>query len=150
MGTKMKYEVIKEMKLGNFSKVYHRLLQYNYSYTIDNFTTDFKQVSSSIKFCYLLYLIAKQESAYLHILICEFLMYTDTFFDDIYPIIYLHLKAALALEEDTIKTMSWIIDTFCDHPESPFDSVQMKDFATKVVIKYPDNVCALKILNDSF
>jgi hypothetical protein len=76
----------KGMSQGEFQSVYEKLDSLNYSYSLDDFTRDFGEVRREIKFAYLHYAIAKNEIPLFHILICDMLEYTDTFFFDIYTV----------------------------------------------------------------
>ena len=101
----------------------------------------------TIKYCFLLYITTKNDSAKLRILICEFLIYTDTFFDDIYPTVAFHLRSALLLHNDNIYVMHWILDTFYGNPNSPFENKELIDFARSVILVYPDDSRAIEVIN---
>lgn len=121
-------DLIKKMKEGCFQNVYKELDSANYEYTIDAFTRDFKNVSSEMKFAYLQYLIAKEETPDIHLLLCDFLMWTDTFFFDIYPVLKWHLNRALEISPPNIKVLQWITCTFNGHPDSPFSDEELSAY----------------------
>jgi|GEM_PF-6309618 len=52
----------------------------HYVYTLERFTHDFSKVNSMKKYCYLLYVMSRNETPDIHILICDTLMFIDTFF----------------------------------------------------------------------
>lgn len=117
--------LVKRMKKGCFKNVYEELNSAHYEYTIDAFTRDFKNVSSEMKFAYLQYLIAKEETSDIHLLLCDFLMWTDTFFFDYYPVLNWHLKRALEISPNNIKVLQWITCIFNGHPDSPFSEEEL-------------------------
>lgn len=120
--------IAKKMKKGCFQSVYEELKSANYEYTIEAFTRDFKNVGSEMKFAYLQYLIAKKETPDIHILICDFLQFTDTFFFDIYPVLNWHLRRALEISPNNIKVLQWITCTFNGHPDSPFSDEELNAY----------------------
>lgn len=125
-------DLIKKMKKGFFQSVYEELKSAGYEYTLDAFTRDFKNVSSEMKFAYLQYLIAKEETADIHLLLCDFLMWTDTFFFDYYPVLNWHLKRALEISPNNIKVLQWITCIFNGHPDSPFSEEELAAYNEKL------------------
>lgn len=130
-------EIQKNLNKGNYQEVYQELKSRKYCYSIDNFTRDFKKISSEKKFSFLHYVIANEESPALHILICEFLMYTDTFFYDIYSVIKWHLKRALEISPGNTSVLQWIICTFSDFSGSPFSEDELSDYK-KILNNYSE------------
>ena len=117
---------------GEFQKLFDELMEKQYCYTIDKFSKDFSRAGSAMKFAYLQYVISRDEKIELHILVCEFLMFTDTFFFDIYPVIGWHLKRALEISPDNINVLQWITCTFNGHPDSPFSEYDLKEFSNRL------------------
>lgn len=99
-----------------------------YNYTLDNLEKDFKSVSSVNKYCYLIYLLAKEYTPDNIILICEFLTYTDTFFFDIYPVVYMFIKQALRVFASDRFIKDWIIQNYENHPDSPFSKDEITEY----------------------
>jgi len=141
-------DIIKNMKEKCYCVVYEELKKMNYDYTLQNFAHDFKKVDSATKYCYLLYMIARQDSPKLRILICDALMFTDTFFDDTWTVIHWHLKQALNMEPDNIDILLWIIEILYGSPDSLFSEQEMYDFACTVILKSPEDKRAKEIIED--
>ncbi|MCM1227591.1 MAG: hypothetical protein NC320_09285 [Clostridium sp.] len=113
-------KIICEFKKHNFNYVYTTLNKKEYNYTLDNLTKDFSSVSSSSKYCYLIYLLAKEYTPHNIILICDFLTFTDTFFFDIHPVIYMFINQALQAFPSNKYIIDWVIFNYENHPDSPF------------------------------
>ena len=126
-------KLIRLWKKQDYHSVYEILKAKEYDYTIDNIEKDFAKVSSADKFCYLIYLLSKDFSVKNTLLICDFLMYTDTFFYDIHPVIQMFILRALELFPKEPKLLEWVISTYETHPDSPFGETEMNAF--KLVVK---------------
>ena len=113
----------------DFDGLYRELAAEHYDYTLENFTRDFNKISSEKKFAYLHYLIANEETPELHLLVCDFLLYTDTFFFDIYPVVKWHLKRALEISPNSVEVLGWIIGIFANgNPDSPFSGEELRAY----------------------
>ena len=121
-------EVIRLWKKREFYSVYTILEEKGYEYTIDKFEKDFSKVSSADKYCYLIYLLAKDYSVNNTLLLCEFLLYTDTFFFDIHSVIQMFIRRALELFPMDGILLEWIVLTYENHPDSPFDKAEILAF----------------------
>ena len=148
MGEKMNNKYKKMIKNGLFHELYLELKETNYSYSIVSFDKDFKGIDSALKFCFLLYLTCVDDSIRLRMLICDFLLYTDTFFDDIYAVIKTHLSAALLMDkEQRIVILHWIINNFYGHPDSVYNDTEMESFLKEAISVNPNDSDYLKMLN---
>lgn len=117
--------VIKKWKERDYNYVYTTLQEKKYQYTLDNLEKDFSSISSIEKYCYLIYLLSKDNSPSNTILICDFLIYTDTFFFDIYPVIRFFIQQSLGVYPFNKSILRWIVDTYDSHPDSPFSEKEM-------------------------
>lgn len=122
----MKY-INKLMKQHYFRILYEMLNKNGYEYSIENFASDFKRNSSMDKFLYLIYLISREKTVKNILLLCDFLMFTDTFFYDIHPVIYDYLCQALILFPNDKELAEWIVSVYEGHPDSPFGSDKIKE-----------------------
>ena len=113
-------KLVQLLKEREFNSVYEILEMKKYNYTVENFEKDFKTVNSTDKFCYLVYLLSKDYSIKNTLLLCDFLMYTDTFFYDIHSVIQLFVRRALEMFPTEPSLLDWIISTYENHPDSPF------------------------------
>ncbi len=139
---------LKNMMLnGLYSVLYEKLANMHFDYNLEAFTEMFNGVCSEKKYAYLIYVMAKSETTDLHLLICDFLSYTDTFFVDRYTVQKWHLKRALEISPNNVKVMSWIIDEFYDHPDSPFKNNEIYQYALLVHEAYPDDKRAMEVIN---
>ena len=109
---KMK-KIITEFKKYNFLYVYEELKKMNYQYTLENIFKDFKKISSENKYCFLLYVLAKEYTTDHILLICDFLIYTDTFFYDVYPVVNMLIEQGCKNGADKIQLEQWARDNLC-------------------------------------
>ena len=125
-------ELIRLWKKQDYHSVYEILKTKEYDYTIDNLEKDFAKVSSTGKFCYLIYLLSKDFSVKNTLLLCDFLIYTDAFFYDIHPVIQMFILRAFELFPKEPKLLEWVISTYETHPDSPFGENEMNAFKLAV------------------
>ena len=125
-------KLIRLWKKREFHSVYTILKTKEYDYTIDNFEKDFNKVSSIDKFCYLIYLLSNDYSVKNILLLCDFLMYTDTFFYDIHPVIQMFIRQALEVFPKEPTLLEWIVSTYEKHPDSPFEENEMITFKEQI------------------
>ena len=118
-------ELTRLWKGRDYHSIYKNLNEIEYNYTIDNLNTDFPKISSENKFCYLIYLLARDYSAKNVLLVCDFLMYTDTFFYDIHPVIRMIIHHAMELYPKQHNILEWIVSTYKNHPDSPFEEAEL-------------------------
>lgn len=119
--------IIKSWKKHDFNSVYNQLKERNYDYTLEGLVKDFHKVDSMDKYCYLIYLIAREFSVENIILLGDFLIYLDTIFYDVHPVIYMLTKQAINMFSNDKKLLNWILDTYEGHPDSPYtlDEINM-------------------------
>ena len=125
-------KLIRLWKKQDYHSVYEILKTKEYDYTIDNIEKDFAKISSTDKFCYLIYWLSKDFSVKNTLLLCDFLIYTDTFFYDIHPVIQMFILRALELFPEEPKLLEWVISTYETHPDSPFGETEMNAFKLAV------------------
>ena len=87
----MRRNIVKNLarlwKEYDYHSIYTVLAEKDYHYTLENIENDFNKIDSNNKFCYLIYLLSRDYCIKNVLLICDFLIYTDTFFYDIHPVI---------------------------------------------------------------
>lgn len=125
-------EIIKQWKKRNYSFVYIQLLKKNFDYTLDNFEKYFSSIDGQNKFCYLVYLISMENTPRNAILLCEVLLYTDTFFFSIHPVIKMFLQQSLNIYPFDISIINWIVDTYDNNPDSPFSFEEINIYKSKL------------------
>lgn len=140
--------IVKNMKDGNYNLVFDQLQQVNYDYSLEHFTHDFAHVDSIKKYCYLIYVMAKMDIPKIHMLICDILMFTDTFFNDVYTVIHWNIDQALRIDPYNIEAMSWAINVFYNHPDSPFSKKELYDFASFIISKDPNDKRAIDVISE--
>lgn len=69
-----------KIKHGDFQFVYDELKKSDFEYTLENIEKEFSSVDNRDMFCYLLYLISNENTPKHTILLCDYLMYSGTFF----------------------------------------------------------------------
>jgi hypothetical protein len=121
-------ELTRLLKEHQYYSVYFFLKEKKYDYTIENLERDFVKVSSSDKFCYIIYLLSKDFTVKNTLLLCDFLMFTDTFFYDIHPVIQMFIRRALELFPNETTLLQWIISVYENHPDSPFKESEIITF----------------------
>lgn len=115
-------KIVKLVKQHEFSEAYLLLKECKYHYTLDNLDKDFGNVKSEDKYCFLIYLLSKDYNPNNVLLLCEFLMYTDTFFYDVYPVIRMFIEQAFLIFPNNNTLKEWVVSNFKNHPDSPFDN----------------------------
>ena len=84
-------------------------------------------LSPEILFCFLNYLIAKEDSAENRILLCKFVMYINEFFDDIYVTVRYHVLRPLPSLSERKELFEWALFVFDDgNPDAPFSEKELK------------------------
>lgn len=136
----------KLLKKKQYCDVYENLKVQNYSYSLDSIERDFSDIDDMNMYCYLLYVLSKENTCEKHILICDYLLFSGTFFYDVYSVIYWHLKLALNLDAYNYDVLNWIIDIFYKHPDSPFAEHELVKFAESIILVEPYNLRAQEIL----
>lgn len=121
-------ELIRLWRDRDYHSIYVILKGKEYDYTIDNIEKDFGEISSMDKFCYLIYLLSNDYSVKNTLLACDFLMYTDTFFYDVHPVIRMIVKHAIKLFPTEKALLKWVISTYENHPDSPFEESEIVAF----------------------
>lgn len=119
-------------KKREYHSIYVILKEKGYDYTIDNLEKDFSNVSSMDKFCYLVYLLSKDYSVKNTLLMCDFLTYTDTFFYDIHSVIRMFTQRALELFPTNLTLLKWIVLTYENHPDSPYEKKEITAFKARL------------------
>jgi len=121
------------MTTGAFSALHDRLVEEGYGYLFAKLASDFDGVPGAMKYAFLMHEIAVRESAELHLLICDTLLYFDTFFVYIWPVLRWHLLRALAVAPESVDVLQWITSTFGDgHPDSPFTPEELSGFDARL------------------
>ncbi len=124
-------DVIKSMKKHNFCDVSMSLKERKYIYSLDNFSKDFFRVNGIDRYCYLIYLLAKEYTQDNVILLCDYLMYMDKPFYDVHPVIHMYLQQALTAFPEDKKLISWIVEVYENHPDSPFSQDEISEMKSE-------------------
>lgn len=95
---------------------------------METFAHDFRGVDSFVKYTYLLYVISREARADLHLLACEFLIYTDTICDDVYSLVRWHVFQALSIDPLNVPVLEWVVSYFSNCPSSPFSEAELWEF----------------------
>ena len=126
-------ELLHLWKKRDYHSIFCALKQANYDYTIDNLERDFGRIPSIEKFCYLIYLLSNDFSVKNVILVCDFLMYTDTFFYDIHPVVHMITLRALEMHPTESALLEWIVSNYENHPESPYKEVEIISLKERLI-----------------
>lgn len=143
--------ILRLLKKGNYNAVYCKLKENNYEYTLDNLKKDFSNIDSKDMFCYLIYLLSKDRSINHTLLICDFLMYTDTFFYDIYPVIKMIVQHTLSLSNlnsSSVELKRWVLDIFWGNPDCPFNTLEMEQYAMDILKENPNDEYVKRVINE--
>ena len=116
----------------DYHSIYTVLSEKNYSYTLGNIERDFNKIDSSNKFCYLIYLLSRDYCIKNVLLVCDFLIYTDTFFYDIHPVIRMMILHAIEFFPTDNTLLEWIISTYDNHPDSPFTKEEIAEYKGRI------------------
>ena len=139
-------KLIKLLQKRMYHDIYIQLEGKKYQYTLESLNKDFNDVDELNLYCYLIYVLSKQQTCEMSILICEYLMFLGTPFYDIYPVIRYHLDISLLASPNNLEILNWIASIFFEHPDSPYTDNELLDFAKIIIRAEPDNEQAKKIL----
>lgn len=120
--------IIKAKKLLQkhcYSDLYELLEKEHYEYSLVNISRDFSNKESMNLYCYLLYVLSIQRTSEICLLICEFLMFQDTWFSDIFPLIKWLLDLELERNPDNLDVREWILSVFWENPDSPYSTDEL-------------------------
>lgn len=115
--------MIKEKRLLQkhcYKELYELLEKENYEYSLENISRDFSKIESMNLYCYLLFVLSMQRTPKICLLICDFLMFQDTWFSDIFPLIKWLLDLALEYDSNNLDVKEWILSVFWESPDSPY------------------------------
>ena len=121
-------EIKNAIKSGNYLLAYTILYNLGYEYSIESIKRDFHDVDSINIFCFLIYLLSKENSINHVLLVCDFLTFSDTFFYDVYPVIHMILSQALTAYDYNKELLEWIVCSYDGHPESPFSQEEISAY----------------------
>lgn len=77
-------------------------------------------------------MLSKENTPNNAILLCELLLYTDTFFFDVHPVVYMFLQQFLMMYPFDISILKWIISVYDNHPDSPFLQEEINMYKSKL------------------
>lgn len=115
-----------------YSELYELLEKENYEYSLENISRDFSNKESMNLYCYLLYVLSIRRTSEIYLLICDFLMFQDTWFSDIFPMIKWILDSALEQETDNSDIKEWILSVFFENPDSPYTAEELYEIKNSV------------------
>lgn len=141
--------LIKYLKQKDFEKVYNELEKNKFDYSLNSISKVFPNCDSILLYAFLMYSISKKDTAEKHLLICECLIYMDSYIYEATSMIYWHINYALKISNEIEKIMAWVIEIYGADPSSPFSEDEINCFAKNVLSKQPNNMVAYNILYPS-
>lgn len=129
--TVQKKDFLKLWKQKDFKAVYYYLENIHFEYKLDTFEKLVAGLNVNEIFNYLVYLVSVQPSTKNVIFVCEYLLYIDPIFYDIYSVIgmFLRYKLSLGIDEALKK---WILMIFEGSPDSPFSIEELNEMKKKL------------------
>lgn len=125
-------EILKELKdkikHGDYQFVYDELKNAGFDYTLDNLEREFSSVDDRDMFCYLLYLISNENTPANTILLCDYLVYSETFFYNRETVIRYLLDNCLMKNGNDITLIEWILSIYEYNPSSPYSEEEIAEF----------------------
>lgn len=79
-------------------------------------------------FCYLLYLISNENTPKHTILLCDYLVYSGTFFYNRETVIRYLLDNCLVKSGNDITLIEWILSMYEYNPDSPYNEKEIANF----------------------
>ena len=123
---KYKKIFLKYWKQKDFKAVYGYLEENSFEYKLDTFEKLVKGLNENEIFNYLVYLISVQPSTKNVVFVCEYLLYINPTFYDIYSVIGMFLRYKLSFGIDK-SLINWIFDIFEGSPDSPFSIEELNE-----------------------
>lgn len=121
-------ELKDKIKHGDYQFVYDELKKAGFDYTLDNLEREFSSVDSRDMFCYLLYLISNENTPANTILLCDYLVYSETFFYNRETVIRYLLDNCLMKNGNDITLIEWILSVYEYNPSSPYSEEEIAEF----------------------
>lgn len=121
-------ELKNKIKHGDFQFVYDELKKSDFEYTLENIEKEFSSVDNRDMFCYLLYLISNENTPKYTILLCDYLMYSGTFFYNRETVIRYLLDNCLVKNGNDITLIEWILSMYEYNPDSPYNEKEIANF----------------------
>ena len=125
-------KVVKELKNkikhGDFQFVYDELKKSDFEYTLENIEKEFSSVDNRDMFCYLLYVVSNENTPKHTILLCDYLMYSGTFFYNRETVIRYLLDNCLVKNGNDITLIEWILSMYEYNPDSPYNEKEIANF----------------------
>ncbi len=137
---------MKLLKKRDYEAVYQKLVDIDFEYSFGNIIRLFPRCKPEEIYTFLMYSIAKEESAEKHIAVCEFLYFGPQYIYEATTMIRWHILRAIEIDKTNVKAMSWAMDVFGADPSSPFSEKEMTSFAKEVSRAEPDNEAAKRFL----
>lgn len=121
-------ELKNKIKHGDFQFVYDELKKSDFEYTLENIEKEFSSVDNRDMFCYLLYVVSNENTPKHTILLCDYLMYSGTFFYNREMVIRYLLDNCLVKNGNDISLIEWILSIYEYNPDSPYNEKEIANF----------------------
>lgn len=119
-------EFLKYWKNKDYYSLYCYLNSISFEYKLETFQKCFKGLNENEIFNYLVFLLSKDPSATNVIFVCDYLIYMNPPFYDVYSVIGMFLRYSLSIKKDE-KLIEWILITFEGNPDSPFSLQELEN-----------------------
>ena len=135
MGTMKISQDTNQLLQGKYRDLLLRMKEAKQAVTLDYLAAYENRVPAEVIYSFLNYLIATEDSASNRILLCNYLMYLNEFFDDIYIVVRYQILRPARTIQDRAKLYEWALFAFDGgNPDSPFsesDLIMMRDFLSQ-------------------
>lgn len=121
-------ELKNKIKHGDFQFVYDELKKSDFEYTLENIEKEFSSVDNRDMFCYLLYVVSNENTPKHTILLCDYLMYSGTFFYNRETVIRYLFDNCLVKNSNDITLIEWILSMYEYNPDSPYNEKEIANF----------------------
>lgn len=119
-------DITRQLQKGNYKYILEYLTEKGEDISLDWLANYENNVSPEILYCFLDYIIAIEDSAKNRILLCNYLMYMNEFFNNIYDVIRYHVLRPINSTNDQNELFEWALFIFDgDNPDSPFSKVEL-------------------------
>ena len=126
MGTMKKSQDINQLLQGKYQDLLLRMKDAKQAVTLECLATYENRVPPEVIYSFLNYLIATEDSASNRILLCNYLMYLNEFFDDIYIVVRYQILRPARTPKDRAELYEWALFAFDGgNPDSPFSGSEL-------------------------
>ena len=121
----MKSKLKKYIQSGDYFTAYNLIESANISFDFRSLSSYTEGIDAIQIYRFLMYAISKNETAELHITICNYIFFVKPHFTDEDSLIKWHLVRAFDLSHDIAILKNWIFGVYSGNPDCPFSDKEL-------------------------